>query len=213
MTASADIIDLLAGVSPGDALDEVRSHRPQARENAQRSFAALLEPDEAGTFPLAERYAIASFVARLHESARAVAFYDDLLADEAPDLVDPVSAAAREGRSNGPYGVYREPELTAESVPGPAFEPSEQVAAALGDRLTAAFAHTHLLVFRPREAAPDALSELESAGWSTDEIVTLSQLVSFLAFQLRSAWGLQVLAGRDPRADGSIDPETEGTAR
>ncbi len=31
------------------------------------------------------------------------------------------------------------------------------------------------------------------AGWSTDDIVTLSQLVAFLSFQLRTAWGLRVL--------------------
>ena len=44
MTASADIIDLLAGIAPGDPLTAVRDQRAQARENAQRSFTALLEP-------------------------------------------------------------------------------------------------------------------------------------------------------------------------
>ena len=41
MTASADIIDLLAGIAPGDPLTAVRDQRAQARENAQRSFEAL----------------------------------------------------------------------------------------------------------------------------------------------------------------------------
>ena len=55
-TASADIIDLLAGLTSGGergvALAAVRDERPQARENAQRSFEALLEPAAPGTFPL-----------------------------------------------------------------------------------------------------------------------------------------------------------------
>ena len=91
---TTDIIDLLAGISPGDALDAVRDQRPQARENAQRSFEALLEPAEPGTFPLAERYAVAAFVARLHGFDAAADFYDDLLADEAPELATGVAAAA-----------------------------------------------------------------------------------------------------------------------
>ena len=32
------------------------------------------------------------------------------------------------------------------------------------------------------------------AGWSADDIVSLSQLIAFLTFQLRVAWGLRVLA-------------------
>ena len=60
---TADIISLLAGIETGSELAAVRTLRPQATENAQRSFAALLEPAEPGTFPLAERYAVAAFVA------------------------------------------------------------------------------------------------------------------------------------------------------
>ena len=35
---TADIIDLLAGITPGSALAETRALRPQARANAQRSM-------------------------------------------------------------------------------------------------------------------------------------------------------------------------------
>ncbi|MGI0520426.1 CMD domain protein, partial [Microbacterium maritypicum] len=64
----------------------------------------------------------------------------------------------------------------------------------IGERLAAALAHTHLLVFRPREASGADLGRLLDAGWSADGIVTLSQLVSFLAFQQRVVTGLRVLA-------------------
>jgi uncharacterized protein YciW len=38
-----------------------------------------------------------------------------------------------------------------------------------------------------------------AAGWSADGIVTLSQLVSFLAFQVRVVAGLSVLAAEGGR--------------
>ncbi|MFL0409965.1 CMD domain protein [Microbacterium paludicola] len=189
---STDIIDLLAGIAPDSPLQDVRALRPQAKENAQLSFEALLEPAEPGTFPLSERYAIAAFVARLHGFEEAASFYADLLGDEAPELVDVVAAAAADGALAGPYGVYREPGLASESTPGPAWTPA--ATPGVSARLAAALSHTHLLVFRPRESGPDALRALVVAGWSADDIVTLSQLVAFLAFQLRAAWGLRVLA-------------------
>ncbi|WP_292835046.1 CMD domain protein [Microbacterium sp.] len=195
MTAAADIIDLLAGIRPGDALDALRHQRPQARENAQRSFQALLEPADAGSFPLAERYAIAAFVAHVHGFAAASDFYGDLLGDEAPELVAAVAAAARSGAATGPYGVYREPELRAESTAGPHWTAE----AGLGSRLAAGLTHAHLLVFRPRESSPEALQKLADAGWSADDVVSVSQLVGFLSFQLRAAWALRILS-RTPAA-------------
>ena len=211
-TASADIIDLLAGIAPGDALAAVRDQRAQARENAQRSFEALLEPAAPGTFPLAERYAVAAYVAQLHAFDTATAFYGDLLGDEEPALVAPVAAAAAASATSGPYGLYREPALAGESVEGLRWTPDAEASAALGDRLAAALAHAHLLVFRPREARADALQALVDAGWSADDIVSLSQLIAFLTFQLRVAWGLRVLAAAGPSASASVAPAAVSAA-
>ncbi|MBF4561339.1 CMD domain protein [Microbacterium sp. VKM Ac-2870] len=193
-TPTADIIDLLAGIAPGDVLAAVRDQRAQARENAQRSFEALLEPAEPGTFALSERYAVASFVSQLHGFAEATAFYGDLLGDEAPALTVVVADAATAAAATGPFGAYREPDLRGEATDGVRWAPDAATAAALGPRLSAAFTHTHLLVFRPREARAQALQALVDAGWSADDIVSLSQLVAFLSFQLRVAWGLRLLA-------------------
>ncbi|TDP90785.1 CMD domain protein/alkylhydroperoxidase domain protein [Leucobacter luti] len=193
--AQADLIDLLAGIAPGSRLAAIRDRRPQARENAQASFVALLEPEEPGSFPLSERYAVAAFVALLHEFPDAIDFTVDVLRDEAAELVEPLRAAAVGARTNGPVGAYREPALRDESTPAVRWTPDAELTAAVGDRLAAALAHTHGLVFRPRESRETDLAKLVNAGWSADDIVTLSQLVSFLAFQLRAAWGLRVLAG------------------
>ena len=54
----------------------------------------------------------------------------------------------------------------------------------------------HLLVFHPRDAAPAALQAMLDAGWSTTAIVTLSQIVAFLSFQIRVVAGLRTLAAR-----------------
>jgi CMD domain protein len=64
----------------------------------------------------------------------------------------------------------------------------------LGPRLSAAFEHTHMLVFHPRDAATPSLQSLIDAGWSTTDIVTLSQLVAFLSYQIRVVAGLRALA-------------------
>lgn len=194
----ADIIGLLAGIEPGSDIDRLRDQRAQARENAQLSFEALFEPAEPGAFALAERYAIGAFVAQVHGFATATAFYLDLLGDEDEALVEPVRAAARSAQDAGPAGQYREQGLAAESTRGPVWSPG----ADLPPRLGAALAHAHLLVFRPRESGPDALRALVAAGWNADDIVSLSQLVSFLAFQLRAAWGLRVLA-QNPATEGA----------
>ena len=193
-TPSVDIIDLLAGIAPSDPLAAVREKRAQARENAQRSFEALLEPAEPGTFALAERYALASFVSQLHGFDAATAFYGDLLGDESPALTSVVASAAASAAATGPFGAYREPRLQAESTDGVRWTPDAATASALGPRLSGAFAHAHLLVFRPREARAEALQDLVDTGWSPDDIVSLSQLIAFLSFQLRVAWGLRALA-------------------
>ena len=41
-----DVIDHLAGITPGSAPDRVRRHRTEARTQAQQSFAALFTPAE-----------------------------------------------------------------------------------------------------------------------------------------------------------------------
>jgi len=67
--ALTDIIDALAGIKPGSALDAVRNRRPQAREQAEASFRALFEPESFAGVSAAERFALAVFVTGLHGDA------------------------------------------------------------------------------------------------------------------------------------------------
>lgn len=192
----SDLIDVLVGADQSG----LRDNRPQARENAQKSFEALLEPTDPGTFTFVQRYAVATYVAGLHQFQPAVDFYKDLLDDEAPtELVNAVDAAIEDGLTTGPYGTYREPGLFEESKPGGSVRND---VAALGDRLAAAFDYAHLLVFDPRDSRPEVLGRLSGAGWNADDTVSLAQLVSFLAFQLRVAYGLRTLNGEDIQVEG-----------
>jgi len=191
-----DVIDRLAGLAPGSPLAMIRDRKPVTRQQAQRSFYALFEPAEVGDVTLQERFALASFVAGLHVQEEAAAFYTAGLARTAPAeaFVAALSAEAARGRAVGPYGAYPKGPLSVEDVAGPTYAVAEANRSVLGAKLTAALAHVHLLVFHPRDASASGLQRLLDAGWSNAGIVTLSQLVAFLAFQLRAAAGLRTLA-------------------
>ncbi|WP_026871905.1 CMD domain protein [Inquilinus limosus] len=191
---TADVIDLLAGVERGSALDRIRAQRPAARENAQKSWAALFLPEDPGTVSALERHAVAAFVAALHREPAPARFYAEALAKRDSGLAAAVAVEAERAATEGPYGRYPAGPLSAEDKDGPVHHVSDESRGVLGPRLAAALEHTHLLVFRPRDASAAALQALLDAGWSTTDIVTLSQLVAFLSFQIRVVAGLRALA-------------------
>ncbi len=188
---TVDVIDTLAGIRPGSRLDLLRDRRPEAREHAQRAYEALFAPDSEQEVTLVERVALAAFVAGLHQDPAVARHYADRLAEHAPDLRTTIEREIEASRTVGPYGVYDEPSLAQESLIGPAYRAGRR--AALGERLATALDHAHLLVFRPRESSRDALKRLLDAGWTTTGVVTISQLVAFLTFQVRVVAGLRLL--------------------
>jgi uncharacterized protein YciW len=170
-----DVIDHLADIAPGSALDQVRRHRSEARTQAQQSFAALFTPAEPvpGAVSLRERLALAAFTAGLHGEPRSAAFYARALAAEDAELAAAVASEVVRGRAqslqagsgpHGPYGRYPAGPLSREDQPGPAY------------------------AVDPAHAA-------------------LSQLASFLSFQIRVVAGLRVLAAR-PAPPAAHQPTT-----
>jgi CMD domain protein len=138
---------------------------------------------------------VASFVAFLHGSA-AAPFYAARLAEQdgGSSLSGVIAAEAALGATEGPYGNYPAGRLSVENKPGPAYQVFDEHRARLGARLAGALRHAHLLVFHPRDADATAIQALLDAGWTSDGIVTLSQLIAFLSFQLRVVAGLCALA-------------------
>ena len=174
MSNMTNIIDVLAGVT----LPE-RAARPEAVANAERSFEALFESSLLIDVPANHRYATAAFIAGISGDARAFDFYADLLSDEDEALVEVVAAAVEVGRSTGPYagGDFVLFGVLFGDVEG------------LDAKLAAAFDFAHLLTFHPKDASPAAIGHLQEAGYTETGIVSLSQLISFVAFQLRVAHG------------------------
>jgi len=193
-----DVIDVLVGIKPGSPLDSIRARRPEARAHAQATYRALFAPAEPGHVTAPERFAVGGFVAGLHGATAIAAYYGARLAESgaSASLKDAVDAAIAEARTKGPYGRYPAGPLSREDTAGLSYRVGAATRQALGPRLAAAFEHVHMLVFHPRDAAPAALQALLGAGWSTTDIVTLSQIVAFLSFQIRVVTGLRTLDGR-----------------
>ena len=171
MTVSAtdvDVISALAAVAPDSALAALRAQRPEAMRHAQGSYRALFEPASPGGLTLAERFAVAEHVARLHSADEVAAHYASGLASAA-DTAAPSS------------------------------------------RRDALVRHADLLSTRPSDAGPDDLQQLADAGLSTRDIVSLSQLIAFVAFQVRVTAGLRVLGGAG--SAGSVAPVAPAPAR
>ena len=192
-----DVIDTLAGIKPGSALDAIRNRRPDARDQAQASYRALFAPEIFGDVTATERFAVAAFVTGLHGDAETASFYAAGLAASgaSAELRRAIDAAAAAAKGQGPYGSYPAGPLSREDTRGPIHRVAPEIRSVLGSRLAAAFDHMHLLAFHPRDAAPAALQALLDAGWSTSGIVTLSQIGAFLSFQIRVVAGVRALAG------------------
>ncbi len=196
----SDVINELAGIAPGSTLDKARDNRPEAKKQAQASHAALFAPTSFGSFPLQERCAVAAFVAGLHGRAETAAYYKEMLvkAGAPTGLQVAVASEIFEAHTSGPYGRFPAGPLSLEDSEGKRYAVGPQVRDLIGKRLAAAFEHVHMLVYHPRDARPATLQAMLDAGWSATDIVTLSQLVSFLAFQIRVVAGLKALAARAP---------------
>jgi CMD domain protein len=216
MTAETrDIIDLLAGIEPGSNLDVIRTRRLQARENAQRSYLALFEPVDVTDVSVGDRYAVAAFVAGIHEDPTTAGFYLAKLSKTAgrPELVEALKAEIERGRTKGPYGAFPAGPLSVEDQAGLIYLVSGDGKSIIDARLAAALEHAHLLVFRPREASPAAMQALLDAGWSSTAIVTLSQLVAFLSFQVRSIAGLRVLGASSGKSAAVAAKVSQGAGQ
>ncbi len=195
-TLVSDVIDEISGASPAVA----SRRRPVTREQSQASFDALFSPVDDSHLALADRWLLAAFATRLTADDETAAFYARGAREAAAERADLVLAEAGVQAAAGPYGVYAEPGLQTESIEGPRYAPSGEVRTALGDTLAAGLAHAHLLTYRLRETDGASHDALLDAGWSVDGIVTLSQLIAFLAFQQRVAAGLRVLSATEVAA-------------
>lgn len=163
-----DVIDTLAGL---DAVQStaLRGHRPDVVTSAQASYEALLprtlEADPVPDFELPTRLLVAARSARLEQAATALAHYSERLSDS-PALLALVESGADQGA-----GLLASP------------------------RERAILRHVELLITRPAATTESDLDELQAVGLDAAQIVVLSQIASFVSFQVRIVHGLTVLKG------------------
>lgn len=185
----ADVVDHAVGITPGDRLDQIRRARPTTRDNIQAAHRALFGESSNG-IDLSARYLVAAFVAELSDPGSSVArWYAERVDDPAV-----LNALLESAAQFGPWGTYREPKLSSASEPGEWWEVPDEYRDGLTPQVAAVLEHAHFLVLHPRDARPKVLGRLAAAGWARPQIVTWSQLISFVSFQVRAAAGFTVLA-------------------
>ena len=73
-----------------------------------------------------------------------------------------------------------------------------------GERVQAILAFAEVLTEHPVEGDRTALLKLPAAGLSTPEVITLAQLIAFVAYQVRVVAGLQAIAAMGPAAAAAV---------
>lgn len=184
-----DVINQIASVL--DELDDVRRLRPDVREYAQKYYDSIFEPLDDEHLAVSDRWLVAAFVTRLTADDATAAYYAAGAQEASPGRVDAVLAAAKRLATSGPYGHYAEPGLEGENTDGLRVQASDFDG--VDERLAAALAHAHLVTYRLRETDGGSHDLLLDVGWSIDAVVTLSQVIAFLAFQQRVIAALTVL--------------------
>ncbi|WP_028216966.1 CMD domain protein [Paraburkholderia oxyphila] len=162
---SADLIDRLAGLTPGSATHALRQRRDKVAVATQQSHDALFDPAIEG-LTLAERLLVACYASRLTPSATLFAHYREALERHGVD------AAARAAVETGT---------------------PDDIATIADRRLRAILTFTRTLIENPVAGDQAALQTLPAAGLTTPAVVVLAQLIAFLSYQTRVVAGLQAL--------------------
>ena len=163
-SAAPDLLDELVGIQPGSPISELRAQRADITRHIQGYYNALLEPADDSSVSRLERGLIALRVARLEESAPLVEHYRAYLA-----------------QLSAPAEIVEATEALSLDAP-------------LSSRTVALLQHVDRLTQDPSVATQAHLAELQAHGLSAADIVTISQLIAFLSFQVRTLAGLQLLA-------------------
>lgn len=164
-----DLVDRLAGLTPGSKTYETRHQRAKVAAATQGSYDTLFAPDLPG-LSLVERLLVALYASRLTPSAALTAHYREQAAIAGAEAS--LIALAEHG------------------TPDEATSP----------RLAAILSFTRKLIENPVEGDREALLTLPQAGLSTPEVVTLSQLIAFLSYQVRLVAGLAAMKALEESA-------------
>jgi CMD domain protein len=154
--AVKDLINQLAGINEDSPVAELRRQKLDLVRFAQGSYDALLEPGDPESVSLFERHAIAYRIGLLTNFESVAAWHRQRLES------------------------LRTPSTTIEAIA--AFPNSE----GLEPRVEALLAHTDRVTIAPGLSEPEHIEQLKAAGLTPKAIVTIGQLIGFLAYQVRA---------------------------
>lgn len=166
-TTKIDVVNAILDVDENSPIVALRNQKPSLITELQDYYDALFLPDaeSAAALPPADRFVVAVRVASYTGSSAVADWYADLATSA---------------------GVNEE---TIQRARDTSVEWNGE------SSLDAAIRHTDLLTTRPSEASPADLQALKEAGYSPAGIVSLSQTVAFVSYQLRLIAGLRALGG------------------
>ncbi|NTZ81954.1 hypothetical protein FCJ61_02700 [Burkholderia metallica] len=133
----------------------------------------------------------------LHTQLSEAALFDPALPDLS--LIERLHAAryvARQSNAHALADIYRARLLDAGGTPDDIERVDADAFDALPRRLGAILLHAKRLTHAPVDARASDLDALKAAGLTTPAIVALSQLVAFVAYQLRVAAAARALQAR-----------------
>jgi uncharacterized protein YciW len=162
-TSTVDVIDRILGSGSTGRIAEIRRQKPELAAELQAYYESIFAPTEtsARALPLTDRHLVAVRVASFTRSAAVVEWYSNL--------------------------------ATAAGVSADLIARSKEIATPWTDAsaLGAAIRHTDLLTTRPSDARQSDLQALKEAGFTPAGILSLSQTIAFVSYQLRLIAGLR----------------------
>jgi uncharacterized protein YciW len=166
-SVQADVINAILGVDDSSPIVALRRQKPELAEQLQNYYLAIFEPNsyQAGEFSRVNRFLIAVRVGSHTRSEAAVDWY--------------AARAHEAGADDATLERVRDV-----SVPWP-----EQTV------LGAAVRRADLVTTRPAETEAVDIQALKDAGLSPAGILSLSQVIAFVAYQVRLIAALRAIGG------------------
>jgi CMD domain protein len=162
-----DVLHAILGVDEDSPIARLRWQKPALVSELQDYYLAVFEPDpaSAAALPIETRLLVAIRVASHTGSAAVVDWYTTLAQQAGLDA--------------------------------PAIDQAQDTGQGVGDAgaTGAALRHADLLTLRPSDATPDDLQALKDAGYTAAGIVSLSQVIAFVSYQVRLVAGFRALGG------------------
>jgi uncharacterized protein YciW len=158
-----DVVNRILGINGDGKIAALRRQKPELAEQLQTYYLALFEPEAASAeaFALTDRYLIAVRVAAHTGSAAVIDWYATL----AKQAGVPAETLARIQNTATPWTD--------------------------SSKLAAAVRHTDLLTKSPADAQASDLQALKDGGFTPAGILSLSQVIAFVNYQLRLIAGLR----------------------